>query len=110
MVLIRTLLAVLIMFSLAVTPVSIAYASPGKAAAMAAMEHCDRKDMADCPCCHKAVPCQFDSFCAVKCLKIFVALTGPTAPTTLSSTDYPNAADEALKMRSWPPPAPPPRL
>ena len=97
------------MFSLAATPVGMAYASPSKAATMAAMEHCDQKDTSNCPCCHKAVPCQFDSFCAVKCVKILGALTCPTAPTALSSTDYPNAANDALNMRSWPPPAPPPR-
>lgn len=109
MVLIRAILSVLIMFSLAVTPVGMAYASPAKAAAMATMKHCDKKDMANCPCCHKAVPCQFDSSCAVKCVKILSALTCPAMPTAFSSTGYPVPADDTLNTRSWPPPAPPPR-
>lgn len=97
------------MFSLAATPVAMAYDSPANATAMAAMEHCDKKDMADCPCCHKAMPCQFDSVCAVKCLKILSAIICPANPNMFVSADYPQVADAALIARTWPPPSPPPR-
>ena len=109
MALLRTILAILIGFSLAVTPVGLAYASPAKTSTMTAMGHCDQKNMAQCPCCHKAMPCQFDGSCGLKCLKIVGCFPGETAATAVGKTLYTLSVAATLVKRSWPPPAPPPR-
>ena len=108
----RFILAVLIGFSLAVTPVAAALAKP-----MAAMEHCDKKGvsakgltataMDDC-CCGKTNACPADA-CAVKCYKTPCALPTASESFAVVPQTYARARSESIAFSSWPPPAPPPR-
>lgn len=111
----RIILAVLIGFSLAVTPVAAAMAKP-----MAAMEHCDKKgmsaknmgataatEMPDC-CCDKANACPADA-CAVKCFKTPCALPTATESFGFLRQAYAQSISDLIVQRAWPPPAPPPR-
>lgn len=105
---IRFILAVLIGFSLAVTPVGNALAK-----SMAATEHCDKQAMdsdnnVDCPCCDKANACPGD-FCSVTCFKISSAFPTANKLIDLMRQTYEPSAGELITFRSWPPPAPPPR-
>ena len=109
MSLLRTILAILIGFSLAVTPVGVAFATSAKASNAVVAAYCAKTDMGDCACCDKAVPCQFDSSCAAKCMKILGSLACVDARADVGANRYALAVEPALELRSWPPPAPPPR-
>lgn len=110
---IRFIFAVLIGFSLAVTPVAAAMAKP-----MAAMEHCDKKGMnakglsakamSDC-CCDKANACPADT-CAMKCFKTTCAFSTATKTFGFLSQTYERSLSESVALSTWPPPAPPPRV
>lgn len=99
----RFILAVLIGFSLAVTPVAAAMAGPA-----AAVKHCDKQDMGDFPCCEKADSCRPDT-CATKCLKVVGNLCGLTKPFVPVAEVLQSAEVDKVALRSWPPPSPPPR-
>lgn len=104
----RIILAVLIGFSLAVTPVAAAIAKP-----MAAMEHCDKKgmgakDMGDCPCCDKVSACAA-SACSSMCAKVPVALTSAFITLVFMRQAYERSTADTVALSAWPPPAPPPR-
>ncbi len=108
MPLLRLILAVLIGFSLAVTPVAAAMAKP-----MVAMEHCDKKgmgakDLGDCPCCDKSGACPVDS-CAQKCFKTPCFLPTATKTFEFLRQTYERSMTDSIALSDWPPPAPPPR-
>lgn len=116
MPLLRTILAVLIGFSLAMTPVAAAMATP-----MSAMVHCDKKgigsndngtaaaaDMPDC-CCDKSDNCSADA-CALKCFKTQCALSETSKAFSFLRQPYVQSISDLIVQRDWPPPAPPPRV
>jgi hypothetical protein len=118
--LLRIILAILIGFSLAVSPVAAAMANP-----TTTMEHCGKAGMGamnmgtqdmgakttkHCPDCDKSGACLSQN-CAQKCFKTAAAFILPEAIKTFdfSGQTYERSISVSIVMNAWPPPAPPPR-
>lgn len=109
---IRFILALLIGISLALAPISAAMAGPAMSSGMA-MEHCDKtpaKTMSEnCNCCDKSDVCRAGS-CAGQCANISGYLPVEAKLIIATSQDFPRSSPADVIQRSWPPPAPPPRV
>ena len=109
---IRFILALLIGLSLALAPVSAAMAGPAMSSGKA-MEHCDKtpakKITQHCDCCEKSNICRADN-CGAQCAKINGYLPAAAKFVVAVGQDFPRPSPVGVIHRSWPPPAPPPRV
>ena len=106
MSLIRTIFAILIALSLAVTPVASALASNADGG-MAGMEDCDQDSKADCPCCNTKNACP-PEFCLTKCFKLIAEKKVQRAVPFMTSRDlWPSEPGRPPDWAYGPQPPPP---
>ena len=111
MLILRTILALLIGFSLLTAPISAAMAAQAMETGMV-MEDCDKMPSmqapSDCDCCDKANLCQPNT-CGAQCAKLLGYLPTSTRTNIAVAQEFPRPASVVVERHSWPPPAPPPR-
>lgn len=103
----RTIFAVLIAISLAMTPLVAVFASSANSG-MAGMEDCDQIPQGDCQCCDTKNTCP-PEFCPNKCFKVIGVLTQPRALPVLVSLHLQPSEPDRPPDWSYAPQPPPPR-
>lgn len=103
----RTVFAVLLALSLAVTPIGSVYAASA-GTAMMGMEDCDKMPKGDCPCCDPLTGCP-PELCLIKCFKQLAIVSLPSVVDVLASLHLRPTEPDRQPDWSYGPQPPPPR-